>query len=149
VRKNFVLGSPLVRCDLNHPCFLTPTYAVKNRFRYPCKKLRWLVRVGMFSKKQVLVDKHIRCIKFASPEGHVPLVPPLPTPKFTLLVFERYAIILAFSKPRVIISLSKKGERIAKSAFPQRKQVSLSTFSSHYMLNAKEGICEYSLVIYR
>jgi len=44
-----------------------------------------------------------------------------------------------YSKPSFTISLS----RIEKSAFSQRQQVNLPTFSSHYMLYAKEGICEY------
>jgi len=58
------------------------------------------------------------------------------------LVFERCVIIKEISKPSFSSSQSRKDERIAKSAFPQRQQVSLLAFFSHYMLNAKEGICE-------
>jgi len=53
---------------------------------------------------------------------------------------------LELSKASFTSSLSRKDEKIAKSAFPQRLQVSLSAFISHYMLNAKEGICEYPLL---
>jgi len=55
---------------------------------------------------------------------------------------------IELNKPSFTSSLSRE-ERIAKSAFPQRQQVSFSVFSSHYMLKDKEGICDYPLVIYR
>jgi len=68
----------------------------------------------------------------------------------TLLVIERCAIYnLELNKLSFISGLSRKYERIAKSDFSQRQQVGLPAFSSHYLLNAKEGICEYPLVIYR
>jgi len=63
--------------------------------------------------------------------------------------FQKVTNSIELSKPSVTSSLSSKDERIAKSAFPKKQQVSLPAFSSNYMLNAKEGICEYPLVIYR
>jgi len=59
----------------------------------------------------------------------------------TLLVFEMCAInnYIELSN-QALPAVYQKKERIAKSAFPQRHQVSLPAFSSHYMLNAKEGI---------
>jgi len=56
---------------------------------------------------------------------------------------------IELSKPSFTSSLSKNDEKIVNSAFPQRQQVSLPAFSSCYILNVKEKICEYSLVIYR
>jgi len=56
---------------------------------------------------------------------------------------------IELSKPSFNSDLSKKDERIVTSAFPQRKQVGLLAFSSHYLLNAKERVYEYLLVIYR
>jgi len=66
------------------------------------------------------------------------------------LVYERCVIIWSLANQALITSnLSRKDERIAKSTFSQRQQVSFPTFLSHYMLNAKEEISEYPLVIYR
>jgi len=42
----------------------------------------------------------------------------------------------------------KKIKKNREKYFSQRRQVSLPDFSSHYMLNAKEGICEYSARVY-
>jgi len=56
---------------------------------------------------------------------------------------------MELSKPGFATSLSRKDERIAKSAFSQRRRVSLPAFFSHYMLGAEEEICEYPLVICR
>jgi len=43
----------------------------------------------------------------------------------------------------------QKKMKESRNCFPQRQQMSLSAFFSHHMLNAKERIYEYPLVIYR
>jgi len=54
---------------------------------------------------------------------------------------------MELSKLGFTSSLSRKDERITKSAFPQGRRVRLPAFFSHYMLGAEKGICEYPLVI--
>jgi len=54
---------------------------------------------------------------------------------------------MELSKPGFASSLSRKDERIAKSAFLQGRLVNLPAFSLHYMLGAGEGICEYPIPI--
>jgi len=65
----------------------------------------------------------------------------------TLLFFCKLCNYMEFSKPGFASSPSRKDERIAKSAFPQGRRVSLMAFFSHYMLGAEEEICEYLLFI--
>jgi len=65
------------------------------------------------------------------------------------LFFWKFCNYMELSKLGFVSSLSRKDERIAKSAFPQGRRVSLPALFSHYILGVGKGICEYPLVICR
>jgi len=52
---------------------------------------------------------------------------------------------MELKKPSFNSGLSRKDERITKSAFPKDNKWACRLFSSYYLRNAKERICEYLL----
>jgi len=68
----------------------------------------------------------------------------------TLLKPRKLCNYMELSKLDFASSLSRKDERIAKSAFsPQGRRVCIPVFFLHYMPGVGEGFCEYPLVICR